>query len=64
MAKQLHAVTIRDGLAFANYFASWQDGAPFDDAASGYAKTLLEQLDWWANALRTARAATPYPGGS
>ncbi len=61
---ELHAVTIRDGLAFPNYFAAWQDGAPLDADATGYAKTLLEQLAWWARALRTARAAEPYPGGS
>ncbi|WP_173159462.1 NADPH-dependent FMN reductase [Phytohabitans suffuscus] len=61
---ELHAVTIRDGLAFPNYFTAWQDGAPLDAAAAGYAKTLLEQLAWWANALRSARAAAPYPGGA
>jgi NAD(P)H-dependent FMN reductase len=61
---ELHAVTIRDGLAFPNYFTAWQDGAPLDAAAAGYAKTLLEQLSWWARALRTARAAAPYPGGA
>ncbi|MFD5283583.1 NADPH-dependent FMN reductase [Streptomyces rubrogriseus] len=58
---ELHAVTIRDGLAFPNYFTAWQDGQPVDEAAPGYAKTLLEQLAWWAGALRTARAAAPYP---
>ncbi|KAF2779969.1 NAD(P)H-dependent oxidoreductase [Streptomyces sp. OM5714] len=58
---ELHAVTIRDGLAFPNYFTAWQDGQPLDDAAPGYAKTLLEQLAWWAGALSTARAAAPYP---
>ncbi|MFI5927569.1 NADPH-dependent FMN reductase [Micromonospora sp. NPDC051543] len=61
---ELHAVTIRDGLAFPNYFTAWQDGAPLDAAAAGYAKTLLEQLQWWAQALRAARAAAPYPGGA
>jgi NAD(P)H-dependent FMN reductase len=61
---ELHAVTIRDGLAFPNYFTAWADGAPLDGAASGYAKTLLDQLAWWANALRTARAAMPYPGSA
>src|SRR3954452_923824 len=61
---ELHAVTIRDGLAFANYFTAWQDGAPLDAAAAGYAKTLLEQLSWWAQALRAARTAAPYPGGA
>ena len=61
---ELHAVTIRDGLAFPNYFTAWQDGAPLDAAAAGYAKTLLEQLSWWAQALRAARTAAPYPGGA
>jgi hypothetical protein len=60
---ELHAVTIRDGLAFPNYFTAWQHGAPLDAAAAGYAKTLLEQLSWWAQALRVARIAAPYPGG-
>jgi NAD(P)H-dependent FMN reductase len=58
---ELHAVTIRDGLAFPNYFTAWQDGRPLDPAASGYAKTLLDQLSWWAGALRSAREAVPYP---
>ncbi|GAB1691355.1 NADPH-dependent FMN reductase [Krasilnikovia sp. M28-CT-15] len=61
---ELHAVTIRDGLAFPNYFTAWQDGAPLDAAAAGYAKSLLEQLAWWTTALRVARAAAPYPGGA
>jgi len=58
---ELHAVTIRDGLAFPNYYTAWQDGRPLDPQVSGYAKTLLDQLAWWASALRTARETTPYP---
>ncbi|TDD43655.1 NADPH-dependent oxidoreductase [Nonomuraea terrae] len=58
---ELHAVTIRDGLAFPNYFTAWQDGLPLDPQASGYAKTLLDQLAWWAGALRSARETVPYP---
>ncbi|MFE4212148.1 NADPH-dependent FMN reductase [Streptomyces sp. NPDC056844] len=58
---ELHAVTIRDGLAFPNYYTAWEDGRPLDPEAPGYAKTLLEQLAWWAGALRTAREANPYP---
>lgn len=58
---ELHAVTIRDGLAFPNYFTAWQDGLPLDSEAPGYAKTLLDQLAWWAGALRSAREANPYP---
>jgi NAD(P)H-dependent FMN reductase len=49
---ELHAVTIRDGLAFPNYFTGWQDGAPLDAAAAGYAKTLLNQLSWWLYGFR------------
>ncbi|GAA4822596.1 NAD(P)H-dependent oxidoreductase [Streptomyces ziwulingensis] len=58
---ELHAVTVRDGLAFPDYPAVWRDGVPLDPAVHGYAKLLLEQLAWWAGALRTARAAAPYP---
>ncbi|MFE9954249.1 NADPH-dependent FMN reductase [Micromonospora sp. NPDC005299] len=58
---ELHAVTIRDGLAFPNYFTGWQDGQPLDAGVAGYAKTLLDQLAWWAGALRAAREAVPYP---
>jgi NAD(P)H-dependent FMN reductase len=58
---ELHAVTIRDGLAFPNYYTAWQDGQPLDPQAAGYAKTLLDQLAWWAGALRSARKAVPYP---
>jgi NAD(P)H-dependent FMN reductase len=58
---ELHAVTIRDGLAFPKYFTAWQDGQPIDPEVGGYAKVLLDQLAWWANALRAARRTTPYP---
>ncbi|MFG2460792.1 NADPH-dependent FMN reductase [Streptomyces sp. NPDC048523] len=58
---ELHAVTVRDGLAFRNYFTAWQDGRPLDPEAAGYAKTLLDQLSWWAGALRSARESAPYP---
>jgi len=37
---------------------------PLDQQSASYAKTLLTQLDWWARALRTARASAPYPGGA
>ncbi|MFF4030873.1 NADPH-dependent FMN reductase [Streptomyces sviceus] len=58
---ELHAVTVRDGLAFPHYFTAWQDGRPLDPEAAGYAKALLEQLFWWAGALHSARGTTPYP---
>jgi len=58
---ELHAVTIRDGLSFPNYFTQWSDGRPLDTEAPAYAKVMLDQLAWWAAALRTARATTAYP---
>jgi NAD(P)H-dependent FMN reductase len=59
---ELHAVTIRDGLAFPNYFVNFEEGRPLDPQAPDYAKAMLEQLAWWAVVLRTARAETPYTG--
>jgi NAD(P)H-dependent FMN reductase len=58
---ELQAVTVRDGLAFPDCFTAWQDGHPLDPEAAEYAKPLLEQLSWWAGALRSARESTPYP---
>jgi NAD(P)H-dependent FMN reductase len=58
---ELHAVTIRDGLAFPSYFTTWQDGRPLDSSADTYAKVVLDHLAWWATALRTARLTAPYP---
>lgn len=63
---ELHAVTLRDTVSF-NLFDSsadfnsgpWNSG---DDVASGAARKLLDQLEWWARALRDARVAQPYQG--
>jgi NAD(P)H-dependent FMN reductase len=59
---ELHAVTIREGLAFPNYWANFEDGRPLDSQAPGYAKVVLEQLARWAMALRKARSESIYPG--
>lgn len=59
---ELHAVTIRDGLAFPNYFVTFEDGQPLDPQAPEYAKVMLEQLAWWSAALRKARLEVAYPG--
>jgi NAD(P)H-dependent FMN reductase len=58
---ELHAVTIRDGLAFPNYFTAWKDGQPLDPRATEFAAKMVEQLAWWARALREARRFAPYP---
>ena len=59
---ELHAVTIRDGLAFPMYPLHWEDGAPTDPQATTSATIMLDVLSWWARALTPARAASPYPG--
>ncbi|MEW6471144.1 MAG: NAD(P)H-dependent oxidoreductase [Actinomycetota bacterium] len=59
---ELHAVTIRDTVSFHNYGRQFDpSGQPLDAAGTGAAaKTMLDQLAWWATALRTARATRPY----
>ncbi|WP_280438225.1 NADPH-dependent FMN reductase [Nocardia carnea] len=59
---ELHAVTVRDTVSFHN---PWHNGDAQDDpfateAADTAAKTLLDQLIWWGEALRAARATRPY----
>ncbi|WP_274423317.1 NADPH-dependent FMN reductase [Chelativorans sp. YIM 93263] len=59
---ELHAVTLRDTVSFAN---PWQrfapDGTMQDDSAPAEAiARQLAHLDWWARALKNARLATPY----
>jgi NAD(P)H-dependent FMN reductase len=58
---ELHAVTIHAGLAFPNYFVNFDDGQPLDPQAPVYAKVMLDELAWWAAALRRARSDAPYP---
>ncbi|MFF8814094.1 NADPH-dependent FMN reductase [Streptomyces pactum] len=59
---ELHTVTVRDTVSFHNAWERFgNDGQPLDAAgANGAAKTMLDQLLWWAKALRTARATHPY----
>ncbi|RKT85032.1 NAD(P)H-dependent FMN reductase [Saccharopolyspora antimicrobica] len=60
---ELHAVTIRDAVSFHSCWNKFDDdGLPLDIAgASAAATALLNQLTWWARALRAARTAQPYP---
>lgn len=59
---ELHAVTVRETVSFHGARAAFgDDGAPLDaDATSAAAAALLDQLVWWATALREARRARPY----
>jgi NAD(P)H-dependent FMN reductase len=59
---EVHATTVRETVSFAHY------GELFDEAgrlraperATAAAERLLDQLVWWAQALRTARDRAPY----
>ncbi|KWX01226.1 NADPH-dependent oxidoreductase [Carbonactinospora thermoautotrophica] len=59
---ELHAVTIRATVSFHNAWSQFDnEGQPIDPAGcNGAAKSMLDQLAWWARALREARAARPY----
>ncbi|MDN3262828.1 NAD(P)H-dependent oxidoreductase [Streptomyces sp. CSDS2] len=58
---ELHAVTLRDTVSFHGGAAAFDDGRPKDaEGAEAAAKTLLDQLVWWARALGEARAKRPY----
>jgi NAD(P)H-dependent FMN reductase len=57
---ELHAVTIRETVSFANAGAQFADGAPRDPGAAAALQRMLEQLAWFAHALREARERRPY----
>ena len=60
---ELHAVTIRETVSLAMAWAQLDgDGRHRDPAAAEEAvDKLLQQLVWFASALREARANSPYP---
>lgn len=59
---ELHAVTVRDTVSFHDAWNRFDaQGDPVDpDGCNRAAKVMLDQLDWWAHALRDARLVTPY----
>jgi NAD(P)H-dependent FMN reductase len=59
---ELHMVTVRDTVSFHMAHALFdQSGEPVDPTGcNAAARTMLDQLAWWANALRTARADRLY----
>lgn len=59
---ELHTVTIRDSVSFPSAWEQFDASGALrqpERAEKGMA-TLLARLDWWAVALRQARAAAPY----
>lgn len=59
---ELHAMSIRETVNFASYWELFDGEGHLKDAAGPdtAAGALLEQLLWWAHALRNARTAQPY----
>lgn len=59
---ELHAVTIRDSVSFANARSQFSAAGELlePDRARKAMATLLARLYWWAMALRAARHAVPY----
>ena len=59
---ELHAVTVRDTVGFHGVHGAFaDDGRPVDSAGpDAAAKRLIDQLAWWAFALREARQQRPY----
>jgi NAD(P)H-dependent FMN reductase len=59
---ELHAVTVRDTVSFHNAGASFDDEGRHKDPSGPdtAAKVMLDQLAWWASALRDAKAVRPY----
>jgi NAD(P)H-dependent FMN reductase len=59
---EVHAMTIRDTVSFHGAWERFDEGgsAVDPDGCNTAAKTLLDQLAWWAYALRAARARRPY----
>jgi NAD(P)H-dependent FMN reductase len=59
---ELHATTVRDTVSLhLAHTAFSTSGEPVDAARfNAAAKKMLDQLAWWATALRTARETRPY----
>lgn len=59
---ELHATTIRETVSFASYWELFDGEGQLKDSAGPdtAADALLEQLLWWAHALRDARTARSY----
>lgn len=59
---ELHATTVRDTVSFPMAHNRFDvAGEPREpEGCNGTAKSMLDQLAWWATALRTARSARPY----
>lgn len=60
---ELRAVTVREAVSFHRAWEQFDEaGRPKDaGAVNGAARVLLDELAWWARALKPARTEVPYP---
>ncbi|MFE9328588.1 NADPH-dependent FMN reductase [Nocardia sp. NPDC052278] len=60
---ELRAVTIRETVSFTNFWERFDtDGTPKSaELVNAAADVLLDELSWWARALRQAKAEVVYP---
>ncbi|GAA3232222.1 NAD(P)H-dependent oxidoreductase [Actinocorallia longicatena] len=62
---ELHAVTVRDTVSFHNVWSHFDADGAFPvapDAPAEAARIMIDQLGWWALALKEAKAVRPYGG--
>ncbi|RQX01796.1 NADPH-dependent FMN reductase [Micromonospora inaquosa] len=59
---EMHSVTVRNCVSFANYWELFQEDGTLADPepAQLAARDLLNQLGWWGEALLDARTENPY----
>lgn len=59
---ETHSVPVRDQVSFDRHWSRVdEDGKLLDaDGADAAAKTLLDQLSWWASVPHDGREKTPY----
>ncbi|NLR99111.1 NAD(P)H-dependent oxidoreductase [Rhizobium sp. P38BS-XIX] len=59
---ELHTVTVRDTVSFANPWGQFAEDGTLENPARARKSLalLMARLNWWANALRPARSGSPY----
>ncbi|MGY1683806.1 NADPH-dependent FMN reductase [Geodermatophilus sp. SYSU D01176] len=60
---EFHAVGMKDVVTFPQVLDHFNSTGGFptsDNGCNAAAKIMLDQLDWWARALRSAKAVRPY----
>ncbi|MBY4497676.1 NAD(P)H-dependent oxidoreductase [Rhodococcus fascians] len=63
IAAELHMVSVRDSVSLHRVRRRFDEAGGVDDpAAVDSLGRLLDQLEWWAGAVSSARARVPYPG--